>query len=101
MLEILENDNIDPIFKSCNGCDDNQEDIKVLRISLQGKGYSIPLCKKCREDLILILEESLINKDFPVQCVDGSCPIANAEEYDERGIPYPSSCAECSYSKEV
>lgn len=30
-----------------------------------------------------------------VHCVDGSCPLANAVEYDERGIPLPDDCDDC------
>lgn len=29
-----------------------------------------------------------------VACVDGTCPKANREEYEERGIPVPK-CADC------
>lgn len=34
-----------------------------------------------------------------VTCVDGSCPIANREEYEEYGIPVTHSCNECAYYK--
>lgn len=30
-----------------------------------------------------------------VACVDGSCPMANREEYMERGMPTIRSCIEC------
>ncbi len=29
-------------------------------------------------------------------CVDGSCPIANREKYEEYDIPLISDCKECS-----
>lgn len=32
-----------------------------------------------------------------VSCIDGSCPKANQEEYEEYGIPVVRSCFECSY----
>lgn len=32
-----------------------------------------------------------------VACVDGSCPIANREEYAERGYDIVSNCNECHY----
>ena len=32
-----------------------------------------------------------------VACVDGTCPIANREEYEERGIPVAKDCQECFY----
>ena len=32
-----------------------------------------------------------------VSCVDGSCPVANREEYEERCIPLCNSCRECWY----
>ena len=31
-----------------------------------------------------------------VSCVDGSCPVANQEEYEERGIPLIKACKDCS-----
>lgn len=31
-----------------------------------------------------------------VACVDGSCPIANRDEYAERGYDVINSCSECS-----
>lgn len=30
-------------------------------------------------------------------CVDGSCPIARAEEYEEYGMPVIKSCIDCFY----
>ena len=30
-------------------------------------------------------------------CVDGSCPIANREEYAERGYDIVRNCDECHY----
>lgn len=30
-----------------------------------------------------------------ISCVDGSCPIANQEEYEERGIPLVKACENC------
>lgn len=32
-----------------------------------------------------------------VACVDGSCPIANREEYAERGYDVVDSCDECHH----
>lgn len=32
-----------------------------------------------------------------VSCVDGSCPMANQEEYEERCIPTIRKCDECPY----
>lgn len=34
-----------------------------------------------------------------VSCVDGSCPMANREEYAERGYDLIDSCEECHYYK--
>ena len=34
-----------------------------------------------------------------VACVDGSCPIANLDEYIEYGIPVTWICDECSSYK--
>ena len=34
-----------------------------------------------------------------VACVDGSCPIANMEEYAERGMDVVRNCSECSFYK--
>ena len=34
-----------------------------------------------------------------VACVDGSCPIANREEYAERGYDIVHNCNECHYYK--
>lgn len=41
-----------------------------------------------------------ICKDYVgLSCVDGSCPKANREEYEERGIPITRNCRECCYYK--
>ena len=32
-------------------------------------------------------------------CVDGTCPIANREEYEERGYFVVRSCRECHFYK--
>ena len=37
------------------------------------------------------------NKYVGVACVDGTCPIANREEYEERCIPVIKSCKGCFY----
>lgn len=34
-----------------------------------------------------------------VACVDGTCPVANCEEYAERCMPVISSCRNCFYYK--
>jgi hypothetical protein len=34
-----------------------------------------------------------------VACVDGTCPIANCEEYAERYMPVISCCRDCFYYK--
>lgn len=34
-----------------------------------------------------------------VSCVDGSCPIANMEEYEERCVPLVKRCEDCFYYK--
>lgn len=34
-----------------------------------------------------------------VACVDGSCPIARMEEYEERGVPIVENCQDCIYYK--
>ena len=34
-----------------------------------------------------------------VACVDGSCPMANREEYAERGYDIVHNCNECHYYK--
>ena len=34
-----------------------------------------------------------------VACVDGTCPMANREEYDERGYDIVKNCKECHYYK--
>lgn len=34
-----------------------------------------------------------------VACVDGTCPIANREDYEEYGIPLINNCKECFYYK--
>ena len=30
-----------------------------------------------------------------LSCIDGTCPIANREEYEERGYDVPKSCRYC------
>jgi hypothetical protein len=34
-----------------------------------------------------------------VACVDGTCPMANCEEYEERGMDVPRGCEYCWYYK--
>lgn len=39
-------------------------------------------------------------KDYcGLACIDGTCPIANREEYEEWGIPVVESCEECHMYK--
>lgn len=39
-------------------------------------------------------------KDYVgVSCVDGSCPVANAEEYEERCMDVVKDCNDCHYYK--
>ena len=33
-----------------------------------------------------------------VACIDGSCPKAWQEEYEERGMDVPKSCIDCWYN---
>lgn len=34
-----------------------------------------------------------------VTCVDGSCPMANADEYQERGMDVIKNCDDCGFYK--
>lgn len=34
-----------------------------------------------------------------VACVDGTCPMANSEEYEERCVPLVKNCEECYCNK--
>lgn len=34
-----------------------------------------------------------------VACVNGSCPVANLDEYEERGYDLVPGCDECPYYK--
>ena len=34
-----------------------------------------------------------------VSCIDGTCPIANRDEYEERGYDVISSCEDCNRYK--
>lgn len=34
-----------------------------------------------------------------VACVNGTCPVANCEEYAERCMPFISCCRDCFYYK--
>lgn len=39
-------------------------------------------------------------KDYcGLACVDGSCPIANAEEYEERCMDVIKKCDDCLFNK--
>lgn len=41
-------------------------------------------------------------KDYVgVRCIDGSCPIALHDEYEERGMDCIKSCEECFFIKAV
>lgn len=42
-------------------------------------------------------EESARQLDIPVQCINGCCPIALADEYEDRGMDVIHSCNECQY----
>ena len=33
-----------------------------------------------------------------VACINGNCPIANRDEYVERGYPVVDSCADCHFN---
>lgn len=58
------------------------------------------------KDIQKMLDEELAKEpqeepNIPIQCVDGSCPIALSEEYEERGMDVIHSCAECPYQPRV
>lgn len=36
-----------------------------------------------------------------VACIDGTCPKANAEEYEERCIPVIKNCRDCYFIEDV
>ncbi len=41
-----------------------------------------------------------ICKDYVgVSCVDGTCPMAKAEEYEERCMDVVKKCSDCHYYK--
>ena len=49
-----------------------------------------------------VIDEELVKDpqeepNIPIQCVDGSCPIALSEEYEERGMDIVHNCEECPY----
>lgn len=78
--------------------------INEIRVSPQ----STLLLKKIREyelhnptSAVCLVKEWLQNRTCPnylgVACIDSSCPIANADEYAERGYPVVHSCDECHY----
>ena len=35
--------------------------------------------------------------NIPLECVDGSCPMALSDEYAERGMDVVNNCEECPY----
>lgn len=37
------------------------------------------------------------SEDVPLQCINGSCPIALSDEYEERGMDVVHNCNECPY----
>ena len=39
----------------------------------------------------------ICKKYVGVACIDGSCPIANTEEYMEYNIPVVRKCEDCHY----
>lgn len=39
--------------------------------------------------------------NIPLECVDGSCPIALSEEYEEYGMDIVHNCEECPYQPQV
>lgn len=47
--------------------------------------------------------EENFNKICPaylgLACIDGSCPIANRDEYAERGYYIVSDCSQCNFYK--
>ena len=46
------------------------------------------------------MDENKICKGYcGVACIDGSCPIANRDEYAERGYDIVHECSECIYYK--
>jgi hypothetical protein len=58
------------------------------------------------ECALIIIDEELAKEpqeepNIPLECVDGSCPIALSEEYAERGVDIVHSCAECQYQPQV
>lgn len=54
------------------------------------------------KDIQNIIDEEIgidQQEDIPVQCINGSCPMALSEEYEERGMDVVHSCEECQYHK--
>ena len=50
---------------------------------------------------IKLAKEQQEEPNIPLECVDGSCPIALSEEYEECGMDVVHSCAECPYQPQV
>ena len=50
---------------------------------------------------IKLAKEQQEEPNIPLECVDGSCPIALSEEYEECGMDAVHSCAECPYQPQV
>jgi len=49
-----------------------------------------------------VIDEELVKDpqeepNIPLECVDGSCPMALSDEYEERGMDIVHNCEECPY----
>lgn len=60
------------------------------------------ICDKTRADCepadckwMKKLEEESVDAEPVVRCIDGTCPVANREEYVERGFDTVRNCYEC------
>ena len=43
------------------------------------------------------MTQKICHEYLGVACIDGTCPIANRQEYEERCIPTIRNCKECFY----
>ena len=55
-------------------------------------------CNKCGD--MCETDRPHLCEDVPVQCINGSCPMALSDEYEERGMDVVHNCSECQYRED-
>ena len=83
-----------------------KKEIKDWQADIHDNEYDADKFDFVFDRILEIIDEELAKEpqeepNIPLECVDGSCPIALSEEYEEWGMDVVHSYAECPYQPQV